>query len=122
MVLPAPATPEGQAGRPAWLDRLRKLLGFGRRGVLILVPDVAIELDAAIQCELEPAALDLLTRLQTEAIGFESIFGMTDTDAFLLAQARRLSDWPALREQALRMRSSGPLVRALFASERAAFG
>lgn len=74
-------------------------------------------LEVAILLECELAAIPLLS--QTTA---SSLREVADTDEYLLNRARHFSkSWPQLRAQALQMRTSGPLVRALFKSERAAF-
>ena len=39
MVLSASTADEGQAGRPAWLERLAGILELAREGVIVLVPN-----------------------------------------------------------------------------------
>lgn len=88
MVLPASAADEGQAGRSAWLERLRGILELGREGVLILVPN-------GQSPQLLPLirtlwAVDEGARLVVEA---ESLAECGDNELLVLALRARDASW-----------------------------
>jgi hypothetical protein len=88
MVLPASAADEGQAGRSAWLERIRAILELGREGVLILVPDAKL-------AQLRPLmralwAIDEGARIVVEA---ESLAECVDNELIVLVLRAQDASW-----------------------------
>jgi hypothetical protein len=75
-----------------------------------------LPLDIIIRVEAEAAAVGLLREQPREERGPDE-----ELDDYVLRLAKRSRMWPELREQALTMRASGPVVRAWFKAEPLAF-
>ncbi|HLT38662.1 MAG TPA: hypothetical protein VK034_20380 [Enhygromyxa sp.] len=111
----APELLESPAGADGWFPVDARQLPLAQ-----LPPHV--DPHAAILVELEHTAIEVLARLGSNAISLDELRQAADTDGYLLEQAERCSEsYQPLQTQALRMRTAGPLLRALFATRRASF-